>query len=218
MIAQKFVFNETQEDRDFTEAVKYGQDYVVTLDNYRKARLSDLAQKKQYRVVQVQTERLKRSCSQQPNQLEYWLSCSPQYVEAQQILDLLAEPVLLEVLVVKPTLAAEAALGTIAEPVAEVHKRPLPEIALHLIYSGRPLSRQEAKEIALAEGYSSGDALYNSFCKYSHYTNRTGFNYEGAEKKGRHMIKRISNVLPRLSGEQRKFAEKEIFTIEKYIS
>lgn len=208
----------TQEEQaSFAHALRYGLNYIATLNGYQKARLADLAREKQYRAVQVHTERFERHpyAPQQAGQLDYWLTTSPDYVAAQEILALLVKPAS------TAALAAEVTPATIIEPVAETRKRPLPEVALYLVYSGCPLSRQEAKDIALAEGYSSknsGEALYQDFCKYSHYSNRTGFDYPGAERKGRNMIERITNVLPRLTGKQKECAEKEVFVIDKYIS
>jgi hypothetical protein len=83
-----------EEHASFTQAVRYGRNYIMTLNSYQKDRLGDLAREKQYRAVQVHTERFERQPydSQEPGQLDYWLNSAPAYVEGQQVLALLAEP------------------------------------------------------------------------------------------------------------------------------
>lgn len=90
MNAQQF----TQEEQgSYSQALRYGRAYVATLNDYQRARLADLARENQYRAVQVNTERFERQPydSQEPGQLDYWLSCSTDYMAAQQILALLDE-------------------------------------------------------------------------------------------------------------------------------
>ena len=198
----------------FNKAVQYGQAYFDTLNNYQKALLQEFAQHQLEGAQRTALSLLEKNPNYDyPTDCEgvergqYWLDRVTAYRPAMTVLELFA--------------AHKAAPVPIDKLVEATHKRPLPEIALYLIYSNRSLTRQEAKEIALAEGYSSetsGDALYNNFCKYSKYTNRTGFDYAGAEKKGQNMIQRITNVLPRLTGNQKECAEKEIIAIDKYIS
>lgn len=93
-------------------------------------------------------------------------------------------------------------------------KLSLSELALFLIYTGQIIKRgDKANAIASEEGHNSGDALYNHFCEYSTQNNRTGFDSDTAGK-GLKMIKRIENVLPRLTGAEKNRAENEIIIIQ----
>lgn len=96
-------------------------------------------------------------------------------------------------------------------------KLSLGAVALVLIYENKSLQRGAyANEVALQAGHNSGDKLYNQYCKYSTLNNRTGFENETAVK-GRNMMKRIQETLPKLSEKARQMAENEIRMIETRI-
>jgi hypothetical protein len=53
------------------------------------------------------------------------------------------------------------------KPVEIENKLSINQIALKLFYEGESLSREKAHKIIIDYGYTSGDALYNKFVKYS---------------------------------------------------
>lgn len=109
-------------------------------------------------------------------------------------------------------------LAALAPEKTDKKKLSLPAVALILFYEGKTLQRGPlANETALQAGHNSGDRLYNEYTKYSTTNNRIGFDNETATK-GRNMIKRIRDALPKLSDNARQKAENEIYMIETRIS
>jgi hypothetical protein len=96
-------------------------------------------------------------------------------------------------------------------------KLSLGAAALVLVYEGQYLQRGSlANETALEAGHNSGEKLYQEYSKYMTDDNRTGF-YNETAIKGRNMIKRIQEALPKLSEKARQKAENEILMIRARI-
>ena len=85
------------------------------------------------------------------------------------------------------------------------------ELALLYVYTHQYINAENAKEY-LEGKLTSGKALYNRFCHYSHPTNRIGFSEETAKRRN-NMIARIQKVLTRLTEEQKKGPNSEIVTL-----
>lgn len=106
----------------------------------------------------------------------------------------------------------------IRTPKEQEGKMSLPTLALVLIYEGKTLQRgEQAALLARNAGHTSGDSLYNEYCKYLAKDNRLGFSNDTA-RKGRNMINRIQAALPHLSETAKQQAENEINVIKARIS
>lgn len=108
-------------------------------------------------------------------------------------------------------------LAALATKKTDKKKLSLAVVALILVYEGKYLQRgSEADELALQAGHNSGEKLYQEYCKYSDFNNRTGFD-DQTSVKGRNMIKRIQEALPELGDKARQKAENEVCMIEAKI-
>ena len=95
-------------------------------------------------------------------------------------------------------------------------KPTLKEIALKFTYLNKPITRQNSKSIALENGHTSGDALYNKFTFYYSTANRKGKPHPYTEKRLKNKISLFKNVIKMLEKPNKDKALDELKILENY--
>jgi hypothetical protein len=90
------------------------------------------------------------------------------------------------------------------------------QLALINVYEGKKLTRENCLKIALDNGHSSGDKLYQKFCWYSSPANRKGRPDPFSIKKLKNKIELLEGVLPYLKKEDKNRATDEIKILENF--
>jgi hypothetical protein len=82
------------------------------------------------------------------------------------------------------------------------------EIALKYVYEGAIITRENAKNFLLGTGYTSGDRLYNEFCKWSNYNDRKADPQSKVKLNNR--IKLFEKVIAELPENKKEKAKDEL--------
>jgi len=97
-----------------------------------------------------------------------------------------------------------------------INKLSINEIALKLVYEGINVTRENAKEIIKEYGYTSGDALFNKFLRWSNRTDRKGC--PETVKKLKNKIELFEKVVEILPEEKSASAKDELKILKSFIS
>lgn len=92
------------------------------------------------------------------------------------------------------------------------NKLEISQLAVILVYEGRTIDREKAKEEVKKIGYSSGDKLYNKFNHYHKRANRIGV--EATKKTTENKIELFESILPMLTEVARSKAVDELNTLK----
>jgi hypothetical protein len=95
-------------------------------------------------------------------------------------------------------------------------KLSIQQVALKLVYEGKHLTRETAREIIKEYGHNSGDGLYNAYSKYSNSNDRTAHPNPFTERKLKNKINLFEFVVNILEEPYRLRAESELDILKSY--